>query len=306
MSSPAQVARGMICRVSELFVRPLTPTRWKLALLLPLLLLVALPSRLSAQDDTGDTPLGDVARSFRKNTASSETVIDNDNFSRFMDGAEDRRAAGSSLLFSLVPGEKSFHVSSPDVTCSLSFSAKTASLLSEPLLDELPRSELAKLDGPATIDGDSLQVSMHNGTMWDLREVVIGLTIVKRLEPGQTASYFGQAQMVPALAGITPQVQDAVQKQPDVTLLLRVKGSAAPSATAIFRTPLNFALFPDQEWHWAIVKAKGVPPQASPAAEAAMTEPEPRVGQLPPAPPETGTPLPQPIPFPADPDAATH
>jgi len=39
-----------------------------------------------------------------------------------------------------------------------------------------------------------------------------------------------------------------------------VKGSAAPAATALFRTQLNFALFPDQEWHWAIVRAKGVPP----------------------------------------------
>jgi hypothetical protein len=277
----------------------------KLALLLLLLLGGAMPSRLSAQDDTGDTPLGDVARSFRKNTASSETVIDNDNFSKIVDDADARRAAGSSLTFSLVPGEKSFHVSSPDVTCSLSFSAKTASLLSDPIVDELPRSELAKLDGPATIDGDSLQVLMHNGTLWDLREVVIGLTIVKRAEPRETASYFGQAQIVPAVAGTAPQAQDS-QKQPDVTLLLRVKGSAAPSAIAIFRTPLNFALFPDQEWHWAIVKAKGVPPQASPAAEASMTQPEPVVGQLPLVPSGTGTPIPQTIPLPANQDPATH
>jgi hypothetical protein len=54
---------------------------------------------------------------------------------------------------------------------------------------------------------------------------------------------------------------DPAQKQPDVTVLLRVKGAAAPAATAIFRTALNFALFPDQEWHWAIVKAKGIPPR---------------------------------------------
>src|SRR5580704_2023954 len=133
-------------------------------------------------------------------------------------------------MFSLVPGEKSFHVSSPDVTCSLSFSAKTASLLSDPVVDELPRSELAKLDGPATIDGDSLQVSMHNGTLWDLREVVIGLTIVKRAEPGENASTFGQARIIPALAGDTAaQPQESFQKQPDVTLLLHVKGSAAPA-----------------------------------------------------------------------------
>ncbi len=104
-------------------------------------------------------------------------------------------------MFSLDPAGKSFRVSSPDVSCSLSFSAKTSSLLSDPVaLDELPRSEMAKLDGPATIDGDSLQVSMHNGTAWELREVVIGLTIVKRPEPGSAASYFGQARIVPAVA----------------------------------------------------------------------------------------------------------
>lgn len=248
------------------------PSRLMLALLVWGMILLVLPVRVRAQEGT-ESPLGDVARSFRKKVAPSETVIDNDNLSKVVDDAETRRAAGSSPVFSLDPGGKSFHVSSPDVTCSLSFSgktsAKTTSLLSDPLLlDELPRSELAKVDGPATINGDSLQVSMHNGTSWELREVVIGLTIVKRQEPGDTASNFGQARIVPAAAGGSPRVQDSFQKQPDVTLLLRVKGSAAPSATAIFRTPLNFALFPDQDWHWAIVRAKGIPPQTPPGAMA--------------------------------------
>jgi hypothetical protein len=250
-------------------VRAFTPTRLILVLLFLGILLFAVPPSLYAQDDNGDAPLGDVARSFRKKPAPSETVIDNDNFSKVVDDAESRRAAGSSPVFSLDPGKNAFHVSSPDVTCSLSFSAKTTSLLSDPLLlDELPRTELSKLDGPATIDGDSLQVSMHNGTAWDLREVVIGLTIVKRPEAGETASSFGQARIVPAAIGSPQPAPDSYQKQPDVTLLLRVKGSAAPAATAIFRTPLNFALFPDQEWHWAIVKAKGIaPPTPPPAAQ---------------------------------------
>jgi len=254
-------------------VPTLTPSRLKLALLFAGMLLLTVPPRLSAQD-TDDTPLGDVARSFRKQQAPSEVVVDNDNLSKVVDDAESRRAAGSSLVFSLDPAGKSFRVSSPDVMCSLSFSAKTSSLLSDPMaLDELPRSEIAKLDGPATIDGDSLQVSMHNGTSWEVREVVIGLTIVKRPEPASATSYFGQARIVPAVAvGATQQVQDPFQKQPDVTLLLKVKGSAAPSATAIFRTSLNFALFPDQDWHWAIVKAKGIPPQTPPEATA-MTQP---------------------------------
>jgi hypothetical protein len=248
------------------------PTRLTFVLLLPAMLLLAISPRASAQDDAGDVPLGDVARSLRKNAAPSETPIDNDNFWQVIDEAESRRAAGVSLVFSLDPGRKNFNVSSPDVTCSLSFTAKTASLLSDPaVLDELPRAELAKLDGPATIDGDSLQVSMHNGTSWELREVVIGLTIVRRAEPGDPVSYLAPAGVAPTIVGnASPPVQESFQKQPDVTVLLRMKGSAAPSTTATFRTPLNFALFPDQEWHWAIVKAKGIPPQAPPEATAMM------------------------------------
>jgi hypothetical protein len=232
--------------------------------------LLALPRWAGAQEDAGDVPLGDVARSLRKNASSSETspktVIDNDNFGQVMDDAESRHVAGSSLVFSLDPGGRNLHISSPDVTCSLSFTSKTTSLLADPLvLDELPRSELAKLDGPATIDGDSLQVSMHNGTSWELHEVVIGLTIVRRPEPGDTVPSLGPAGVAPALLGnASPAVQESFQKQPDVTLLLHTKGSAPPSSTAVFRTPLNFALFPDQEWHWAIVRAKGIPPQAPP------------------------------------------
>jgi hypothetical protein len=293
-------------------VRATKTDRLTFALLVSGILLLILSPRVCAQDDS-ETPLGDVARSLRKRTASSETVIDNDNFSKVVDDAESRRAAGSSPVFSLDPGGKTFHVSSPDVTCSLSYSAKTTSLLSDPLmLDELPRTELAKLDGPATIDGDSLQVSMHNGTLWELREVVIGLTIVKRNEPDR-ASYFGQARIVPAVADGSPaQVQDSFQKQPDVTLLLRMKGSAAPSTTAIFRTPLNFALFPDQEWHWAIVKAKGIAPQGSPE----VTQPGQSVGTLPLAQPEAGPqnspqipPSSNPSPAnssPSNPDPASH
>jgi hypothetical protein len=251
-------------------VQKLTPTRLTLALLVSGILLLTVPTCVTAQD-AGDTPLGDVARSFRKKPAPSETVVDNDNLSKVVDQAESRRVAGSSLVFSLDPAGKNFRVSSPDVTCSLSFSAKTSSLLSDPvMLDEMPSSELAKLDGPATIDGDSLQVSMHNGTAWEVREVVIGLTIVKRPQTEAAASYFGQARIVPAVAGGTQPAQDSFQKRPDVTLLLRVKGSAAPTTTAVFRTSLNFALFPDQDWHWAIVKAKGIPPQTSPTATIAQ------------------------------------
>jgi hypothetical protein len=243
-----------------------TPNRLLLIVLVSGIARLALPSQASAQD-ASEAPLGDVARSFRKRPAPTQAVVnvDDDNLSKAMDDAAARHAAGASPVFALDPqkndaGKKGFQTSSPDVTCSLNFTAKTTSPFSDPLLlDDLPRVELAKLDGPATIDGDSLQVSMHNGTAWELREVVIGLTIVRQ---SAEALSINQARLVPA-AGLQ-NIQDSYQKQPDVTMLLHVKGSAAPSSTATFRTSLNFALFPDQEWHWAIVRAKGIPPPVPP------------------------------------------
>src|ERR1700734_634369 len=179
------------------------------------LLLLTVPPCVYAQDGADDMPLGDVARSFRKKVAApTETIIDNDNLSKVMDEAESKHVSGGSLVFSLDPAGKNLQVSSPDVTCSLSFSSKTSALLSDPvMLDELPRSELAKLDGPATINGDSLQVSMHNGTAWELREVVIGLTIVRRSEDVDAVYSYGPARIVPAVAGASaPQVQVSVPK----------------------------------------------------------------------------------------------
>ena len=263
----------------------LTPNRLIFALLLSGTLL--LPSRASAQDS--DAPLGDVARSFRKKPAPAEAVIDDDNLSKAVDDAATRRAAGASPVFALAPADKSPHVSSPDVTCSLSFTAKSSAFSDPLLLDDLPRAELAKLEGPATIDGDSLQVSMHNGTAWEVREVVIGLTIVRQSTPGEGASPFSQARIVPAAVAGSQTVADSYQKQPDVTMLLHVKGSAAPSTTATFRTPLNFALFPDQEWHWAIVRAKGIPPQ--PPTELTTVMQSQAVSQPPAVPLDAGTKL---------------
>jgi hypothetical protein len=256
-------------------VRWLTPSRLKLALLTSVIFFLTASRPLAvAQENVDDIPLGDIARSLHgKSVALPETVIDNDNLSQVVDDAESRREAGLLPIFSLDPGYNSFHVSSPDVTCSLSFIAKNASLSDQLLLSELPSTELSKLDGPAIIDGDTLQLTVHNGTSWELREVVIGLTIIRSHESG-AASYDGNARVVPALQGISNPAPDPLQKQPDTTVLLRMKGSAAPTATAIFRTSLNFALFPDQEWHWAIVKAKGIPPQTTPetVTQSAQTE----------------------------------
>jgi hypothetical protein len=228
------------------------------------------PSTMVAQEDAGDTPLGDVARSFRKKPSSSQTVIDNDNFSKLMDEAESHRLSVSSLLYSMNAGEKSFQVSAPDVTCSLSFSASASSLLASPyVLKDLPPAELIKLDGPATMDGDSLQLSVYNGTEWNVHELTIGLTIVKRKDPSE-AFYYGSARLVPAVGKLDQTVETPVEKRSDVTVLYKIRGEAAPFTTTVFRTPLDTTLASNQEWHWAIVRAKGTP-----SRDPAQSEPPP-------------------------------
>ncbi len=157
---------------------------------------LALPAYAQQYQDPNDIPLGDVARNLRAKKAApaAEVVVDNDNLSEVMADAEKQKFKGSTMVFSFDPGGKQIKVSSPDVSCSLSFTSKATALLADPaILDELPRSELAKLDGPASLDGDSLQVAVHNGTAWELREVVIGLTTPPHLLMGRRTSRRRQA-----------------------------------------------------------------------------------------------------------------
>jgi hypothetical protein len=221
------------------------------------------PTFLAAQEN-GDAPLGDLARSLRKKTPPSQEVIDNDNLSHVMDQVQAHRLSGASLLFSIDGAGKSFQVSSPDVTCSLSFTANARALLSSQYVQlDLPAEEIGKLEGPATIEGDSLQVSVFNGTDWHVSEVAVALTLVKRTD-ARNASGFGPAKLLPAAADSPvqePQPEKHSEKRPDLTVVYHMRAAAIPSATTVFRAPLNLEIGPDQEWHWAIVQAKGYPPQ---------------------------------------------
>src|SRR5437660_5719059 len=100
-------------------VRRISKIRRRMAL--AAIVVAALVPFTVGQDDAGDTPLGDLARSFRKQTGASQKVIDNDNLSQVMDEVESRRASGASLMYSLSGEAKTFQVSAPDVSCSLSF-----------------------------------------------------------------------------------------------------------------------------------------------------------------------------------------
>jgi hypothetical protein len=227
------------------------------------LLGLMLPAGAYAQTDDTSVPLGDLARSLRKSKTpepDAPTIIDNDNLTQVMQQVQIKRLDGAPV-FSIDSAGKDFKVSTPDGTCSLSFNANSTALLSVPYVSQdLPESEIAKLDGPAIIDGNSLQVSVHNGSAWNVKEITVGLTIVRHDDIA--ASQIDAARLIQASAGLTdPPV--STEKHSDLTVLYHLKGSAAPSATIVFRSALEGTPGPDQDWHWAIVQARGIPPTPS-------------------------------------------
>lgn len=217
--------------------------------------MLALAGRASAQSD--DQPLGDLARQLRKTQPPPQKIIDNDNLSDVMEEGESRGWSAMSVRFSLDQMSMQIvNASSPDVTCALSFSAKGNSTPADAKPQLLPRPELAKLDGPAAIVGDELQLAVYNGSAWDLREITVGLTLVRK--SASVSAAIGGGKLVQA--AINEPV--TTEKRSDVTMLYHLKGVAAPFTTTQFREALNTMPGPDQEWHWAIVEAKGIPPPA--------------------------------------------
>jgi len=258
-----------------------TPTRCRKRLLAVVngLVYAALLSMAVAAyaQDAAPVPLGDLARGFRKKPVSAQKVIDNDNMTQVLDEAELRRRSGAPLTFSVDPASNQFRVSAPDVTCSLSFSANATALIADPLsLQELPSSELAKLDGPAVIDGDALQITLSNASQWNIHELTISLTVVRYSDPSVTAAYFGSARLLPAASSDTSQTAPP-EKHRDFTVLYKVHRDVKPASTAVLRTSLTDPPGPGQEWHWAIVRAKGsappVPPSNTAIADPAVSSP---------------------------------
>jgi hypothetical protein len=220
-------------------------------------ILLCSPALVRAQED--DVPLGDIARAARKPKPPEEprteqqNVIDNDNFSVMMDKAEAERLNGKPI-FSIDPSGKTFTMTSPDGTCSLSFDAKATALISTPYIaSELPQDELLKLEGPATIHDDMLEVSLHNGTGWELKEIVVAITELRN-QPG---AELHPATLIPATD------QTEAEKLPDSTLLYHLKAAGAPDSITVFRGNLLGDFSDVKDWHWSLVSARGVPP-ASP------------------------------------------
>ncbi len=240
-----------------------------------LLLLVGatlVPARLLAQGDPNDVPLGDVARNLRKK-APTKPVIDDDNLSQVMQEADSRRGFGSSLRFLMAGDLSGFRVSAPDVTCSLSFSSNVKSLLASQYSEmDLPASDLARLEGHATIEGDALSVAVHNGTDWHVSEIAVAVMIVKKSVPNATASEVPST-LDPAPAEGAHPAERQTDKKPDMTVIYRMRAVGVPWSVTTFSSRLQAELAAGSEWHWAVTEARGYPPESyrrrsSPQADA--------------------------------------
>jgi hypothetical protein len=215
------------------------------------------PSVAAAQND--EMPLGDLARTVRKNKPlqPERPVIDNENLAQATADAKNHKSSQDKLVLSIDPAGRSIRASSPDVTCNLSFNARAGALLIKPVLvEDLPLDELLKLDGPASIQDENLQLEVFNGTDWELREITVGLTLERK--PGASAEMAAQARVVPAAqreAAVT------VEKRSDVTLLYHLKATAKAFSTTTFKENIGVTPGPDEDWRWSIVEAKGIRPQ---------------------------------------------
>ena len=130
-----------------------------------------------------------------------------------MDKAEAERLNGKPV-FSIDPSGKTFRVTSPDGSCSLSFDAKATALISTPVSSSnLPLDELDRLDGTASIHDGMIEVLLHNGTAWELKEIVVGVTLLNpRGALLRSANLLG------------PGDGELVPKTPDATMLFHLKG----------------------------------------------------------------------------------
>ncbi len=226
------------------------------------------PLAVAAQDDPNEIPLGDVARNLRKNTPMKKQVIDDDNLPDVMEQADSRQGFGSTLRYLMGGDSKGFQVAAPDVTCSLAFTANVKSLLSNTQYSqmEIPSSELAKLEGPAAIEGDELTVTLFNATNWHVSEIAVAFTVIRKAGADVPDSDRG------AIQDVRP------EKGQDTTVIYRMRAGAAPWMRAAFSARLNVDIAPADEWHWAIVQARGYPPQAPAGSlSSAATVPQPAI-----------------------------
>jgi hypothetical protein len=121
---------------------------------------------------------------------------------------------------------------------------------------------LVKIDGPGSIQDESLQLQVFNGTDWDIREITVGLTLERK--PGESAELAARARIIPASETSTAVT---AERRSDVTLLFHLKAQAKPFTTQSFHEEIGIAPGPDEDWRWSIVEAKGIRPSQAAAPE---------------------------------------
>ena len=225
------------------------------------ILATAASVHLMAQDDSDDVPLGDVARNLRKKNNAAKPVVDDDNLSQVMERAETNHSLVPGLTYLMAGQSKGFQMAVPDATCSLSFTANVKSLLARQFSQmDLPPAELGKVQAQAAIEGDSLTVPIFNGTNWHLSELAVAFTVVRK------SSEIDE----------DPLEQVRVEKKPDHIVIYKMRAAAPPWQPAVFSTRLDTNPAEGDEWHWAIVQARGYPPEVYAVqhqAEAAKSSP---------------------------------
>jgi hypothetical protein len=217
------------------------------------------PARLLGQSDANDVPLGDVARNLRKK-APTKAVIDDDNLGEVIQQADSHKGFGSSLRFLMAGDLSGFRVSAPDVTCNLSFSSNVKTLLSSQYAEmDLPPTDLARLEGHASINGDLLSVAVHNATDWHVSEIAVAFTVLNKFAVAGAS----ESAASPKPDGETSSGADlVVGRKPDETVIYRMRAVGVPWAATNFSSRLNSQLSAGEEWHWAIVQARGYPPES--------------------------------------------
>jgi hypothetical protein len=225
------------------------------------------PRALTAQEEAPS--LGDIARDLRRYRAQQQMlqaqpappspIIDNDNLPQALEDVKRVKSAEKIVFFADASG-KSVRFSSPDVSCSLAFSGRSVPWLVQPvLIEEMPMAELLMLDGPASIQDDTLQLEILNGTEWELHEVTVGITLERKA--GQNAELAARARVIPA-AENSGAVR--VERRSDMTLLFHLKANAKPFTSTILRENIGITPSADEDWHWSIVEAKGIRPGMGP------------------------------------------
>jgi hypothetical protein len=92
-----------------------------------------------------------------------------------------------------------------------------------------------------------------------VKEITVSFTIVRHNAKD------GEAKLIPAEAVDDARAAASAQKLSDTAALYHLKASAAPQATTVFRSTIDADLDSGQDWHWAIVQARGIPPSSAPA-----------------------------------------